>query len=193
MNKVKEQAWNPYVVGALLGGLSWTAYATAGKLLGVTTPFENTAALAGKAAAPEAAAQHAYFQSPDASPAIDWEWMLVAGVFIGSWLSSKASGDRQHEKVHALWKARFGNSVSRRYLGAFGGGALMMMGARLAKGCTSGHGISGVLQFAASSYLFVATFGAVGVFSAYTIFGSRARDEVFGPVKLSTGAEVNHV
>lgn len=192
MNAAKKKAWNPYVVGALIGGLSWFAYATAGKLLGITTPFENTAALAGKTVAPAAAAQHSYFKSPDASPEINWEWMLVLGVFIGAWMSSKISGDRNHEKVHALWRARFGDSVAGRYAGAFVGGGLMMFGARLAKGCTSGHGISGILQFAASSYIFVATFGVVGVLSAYMIFGTKARDEVFGSLKRLDEREAAH-
>lgn len=192
MNPARKKAWNPYVVGALIGGLSWFAYATAGKLLGITTAFENTAALAGKTAVPSAASEHPYFKSPHASPAIDWEWMLVLGVFIGSWISSKSSGDRNHEKVHALWKARFGDNAAGRYAGAFLGGGLMMFGARLAKGCTSGHGISGILQFAASSYIFVATFGVVGVLSAYMIFGSKARDDVFGPLKRSDERETVH-
>jgi uncharacterized membrane protein YedE/YeeE len=46
----------------------------------------------------------------------------------------------------------------------------MMFGARLAQGCTSGHGISGSLQLAVSSWIFVVVFLAVAV-GTQPIFG----------------------
>lgn len=46
----------------------------------------------------------------------------------------------------------------------------MMVGARLAQGCTSGHGITGILQFAISSWIFVPVFGLTGWFIARNLF-----------------------
>ncbi len=43
---------------------------------------------------------------------------------------------------------------------AFVGGAVMAYGARLAGGCTSGHGISGALQLSLSSWIAMACFFA---------------------------------
>lgn len=61
---------------------------------------------------------------------------------VGGFLSSKLSGDRAPgEKIPALWQRRFGPSVGARYGAAFVGGFLLMLGARVAQGCTSGHGI----------------------------------------------------
>jgi uncharacterized membrane protein YedE/YeeE len=66
-----------------------------------------------------------------------------------------------------------GGSRLLRYAAAFGGGALMMFGARMAKGCTSGHGISGTMQFAASSWLFNPIIFASGAAVARALFGRK--------------------
>jgi uncharacterized membrane protein YedE/YeeE len=50
-----------------------------------------------------------------------------------------------------------------------------MYGARLAGGCTSGHGISGSLQLAVSSWTFFLTMFASGVLTALVLFRSRTR------------------
>ena len=47
-----------------------------------------------------------------------------------------------------------------------------MFGARMAKGCTSGHGISGTSQLAASSWLFVPIFMLSGI----AVFVLRMKD-----------------
>lgn len=174
----RKKGWSPYVVGAGIGVLSWFAFASADKPLGITTAFENTAALSIKAAAPMAVRDHAYFNSPEHQPRIGWEWMLVAGVFVGALISSLLSNDRGHSTVPRLWAWRFGNSVALRLLLAAGGGALMMFGARLAKGCTSGHGISGTLQLAASSWLFVGLMFATAIGVAHLLYGRKGANHV---------------
>ena len=61
----------------------------------------------------------------------------------------------------AMWAEKFGPSHAKRYASSFVGGMLLLFGARLAGGCTSGHMISGISQLALSSFLFgMATFGA---------------------------------
>lgn len=177
-NPFTAKSWSPYAVGAAIGVLSWFAFATADRPLGITTAFEYATALLGRLAVPDAASTHAYYQSPEHKPKVDWEWMLVIGVFIGALLSSKLSGDREFTKVPTLWEKRFGPSVSKRFAGAFFGGALMMFGARLAQGCTSGHGISGALQFAVSSWLFVVLLFASAVTTAFVLFGREGGEHV---------------
>jgi uncharacterized protein len=181
MTFVTKKSWSPYVVGAAIGVLSWFAFATVNKPIGITTAFENTAALAGKAAIPQAEQQHEYYQAKakeGKSPKVDWEWMLVLGVFFGALLSAKLSGDRTKEKVPALWAWRFGPSVGKRFAGAFFGAALMMFGARLAQGCTSGHGISGALQLALSSWIFAALLFAAAIATTFLMFGKEGRNHV---------------
>jgi hypothetical protein len=163
-------------VGAGIGVLSWFAFWSANHPIGVTTPFEHSAALIGKAVAPEAAANSSYFA--EENPKIGWEWMLVVGVFFGGLLSARLSGDNNQLKVPPLWDWRFGPSVARRYVVAFFAAGLMMFGARLANGCTSGHGISGTLQLAVSSWVFVVLIFASAIATAFLVYGKEARHHV---------------
>jgi uncharacterized membrane protein YedE/YeeE len=178
MNTLRMRSWSPYVVGALIGVLSWLSFATADKPLGITTAFEYTAALAQGAAAPALAQTNEYYSDPERTPKIDWEWMLVVGVFIGAFISSKLSKDPTTKTVPPLWAWRFGESAAKRFAGAFLGGALMMFGARLAGGCTSGHGISGALQLAVSSWIFVLLLFVSGVATAFLIYGVEGANRV---------------
>jgi uncharacterized membrane protein YedE/YeeE len=99
------------------------------------------------------------------------ETMLVLGLLIGGFVAarlSNASSAPAVEYVHA-------NEVTsgRRYLNAFAGGVLIVFGARLAGGCTSGHIISGITQLAVSSILFGAAVFASGIVTARLIKGGR--------------------
>ena len=180
MNPFRMKSWSPYLVGAGIGVLSWLTFATADKPIGITTAFEYSAALAEKAAAPQVTQPYLEAKVKEGKvPKIDWEWMLVIGVFIGAYLSAKMSGDRApEEKVPPLWRSRFGGSPGVRYVGAFFGGLVMMLGARIAQGCTSGHAISGVLQLAMASWIFVPVMGLAGMAVAFLIYGREGRRHV---------------
>ena len=179
MNVLRRRSWSPYVVGIGIGVLSWFAFATANKPIGITTAFEYTAALTEQAAAPQVAQPYLEAKAKDGkSPKIDWEWMLVVGVFAGAWLSAKLGDDRTERTVPPLWAWRFGPSIPKRLAGAFFGGALMMFGARLAQGCTSGHGISGALQLALSSWIFVVLLFVAGTSMTFALYGREARRHV---------------
>lgn len=180
-NPLSLKSWPPYAVGVGIGLLSWFAFATADKPLGISTSFENTAALTEKAALPEIEQSNGYFAAKAAEgkpPKIGWEWMLVLGVFVGAFFSARLSGDHSSETVPALWRWRFGASPAKRLAVAFLAGAVMMFGARLAQGCTSGHGISGSLQLAASSWVFSAVFFAVATATAFALYGREGADHV---------------
>jgi hypothetical protein len=172
------RSWSPWVVGAAIGMLSWFSFATVDKPIGITTAFEYTAALATRAVAPTTAQTNPYYSAPEKSPKINWEWMLVVGVFAGAFASSKLSGDRTPVVVPARWAERFGTAASKRFAGAFIGGALLMVGARLAGGCTSGHGISGALQLAVSSWVFLITIFTTGVIAAMALYGRHGTSHV---------------
>lgn len=181
LNPLTRKSWSPYVVGTGIGMLSWFAFATADHPIGITTAFENTAALAEKAAAPQVEQTNPLFKKKAEEgkpPKIEWEWMLVVGVFAGAWLSAKLGGDRTEQSIPPLWQWRFGSSVAKRFAGAFFGGALMMFGARLAQGCTSGHGISGALQLALSSWIFVVLLFLSGTAMTFALYGKEARNHV---------------
>ena len=62
----------------------------------------------------------------------------------------------------------------KRYAVAFLGGFVVLYGARLAGGCTSGHMMSGMMQTALSGYLFAAGAFAAAVPTALMLYREEA-------------------
>lgn len=166
---------SPYAIGGALGLLNTFAFATAKRGLGVTTAFESTAALAGRRVAPDAMNVNAYIAKREETPKIDWESLLVAGVLAGSYLAARAASERTTSAVPKNWARRFGPSRALRYAAAFAGGAVMMFGARMAKGCTSGHALTGTAQLALSSWVFSPLMFATAAVVARALYGKEAR------------------
>lgn len=182
MSLFNPRRWNPYIVGVGIGVLSWVSFAFMGKALGTSTTMAKLAGTVTGVVAPDHVAGNAYYGkyfAPDAGKVMfDWQFFLVLALPIGAWLGARlgrADGERFTETVPDLWRRRFGDSVALRWTGAFIGGAVMLFGARMAGGCTSGHGISGGLQFAVSSWTFFFVMFASGVATAFLLFGHTAR------------------
>lgn len=162
--------WTPYLTGAGIGVLSWAAFAIADDPLGITTALS---AIAGYAAMPfvgaEAVWRNAYWAQN--APSLSYGSLFLLGVMLGAWAASVQARQFRVEAVPAAWRRRFGPSTARRFAAAFAGGAIEMYGARLAGGCASGHGISGTLQLALSSWVFtILMFGTAIIFGLY-LFG----------------------
>lgn len=178
MNILRRPVWSPWAVGAGIGVLSWLAFLTAKKPLGVTSPFESAAVALGQKAAPRLTRANRHLARSDDVPALDWESALDVGIVAGSALSALASRDRSRSVAPASSARRHGAQPLTRLATAFVGGAIMMFGARAAKGCTSGHAISGMMQLAASSWVFSPVMAASAVLTARVIHregGRRAR------------------
>lgn len=167
---MKSSRWNPYLVGALIGALSLLTFALADKPIGMSTAIAQAA---GACAVPlvgaEAVANNAYW-AKKAVPAWDYGSLFVVGSFFGALVSALLSRSFKVEAVPAVWRERFGASVMKRLVAAFVGGVVILFGARLADGCTSGHGISGSLQLAVSSWTFFLTMFATGLLTAWILF-----------------------
>lgn len=126
-------AWNPYLAGALSGLVGIFSVWLTGKYFGASTSFVRTAGMIEQLFGPERVAQMSYFVKT--VPHIDWQWMFVAGIFIGSMIAALTSGSFKLQAVPDMWATRFGNkSVALRALTAFIGGIVAMFGARLADG-----------------------------------------------------------
>jgi uncharacterized membrane protein YedE/YeeE len=175
------RSWSPYVVGIGIGVLSWFAFATVNKHLAITLQYEHIAAMLQAAVAPETIESNRYYAVRSAQglePKLGWYLMLLVGVFLGAMLSSWLSDDRSRTLVPPLWRWRFGESKAKRFAAAFVGGAIMVLGARVAGGCTSGHGISGTLQLAVQSWLFIGLAFLAAIATAFLIFGREGRNHV---------------
>lgn len=175
--KTTDGGWNPYLAGALVGLLAIvSAYATTvlmGKThyLGASTTFVRAAGLAEQTVAAEHVAVNPYFSETKIK--IDWQFMLVLGILPGALIASLTDRSFKSETVPPLWAERFGPSVGKRAVGAFLGGIVAMIGARMADGCPSGHGLSGVMQLSVSSLIALALFFGVGVLVAAGIYRRR--------------------
>lgn len=183
MNALRRDRWSPHVVGALIGVLSWVTFAWMGKALGTSTTMVRASGAIVRTAAPEQVEQNAYFAkylgTTDApKPTVDWQFALVVAMILGAFLAARLARSRFRESVPALWSWRFGDSRLRRAAAAFLGGAVLLYGARLAGGCTSGHAISGGLQLSVSSWLFLVSMFASGVVTAFALYGKEGRSHV---------------
>ncbi len=96
----------------------------------------------------------------------NWELIFLAAAFLISLIIALIKGEFKLKSIHSHWEQKRGTSVKNRLIWAFIGGFILLFGARMAGGCTSGHIISGGMQLAISSLIF----GAF-VFSAFIITG----------------------
>jgi uncharacterized membrane protein YedE/YeeE len=84
----------------------------------------------------------------------NWELIFLAGAALSGLVVSLIRKDFKIRLIHSGWSKTQGTSRTKRVFWAFVGGFIMLLGARMAGGCTSGHVISGGMQIAASSLLF---------------------------------------
>jgi uncharacterized membrane protein YedE/YeeE len=160
--------WSPYIVGIGIGTLSWFTFLFSDKPIGCSTAFTRTSGMVERLFRGTRVLEKPYYAK--FPPAIDWEWMLVAGVIIGSFISARLSGEFQVQWIPDRWSAAFGTALFARWSVALVGGIIMGFGARWAGGCTSGHGISGTLQLVVSSWLAAICFFVSGIVTAMVIY-----------------------
>lgn len=154
--------WSPYLVGAGIGVLSWLSFHLASKPIGASSFYATVAGFIAKAVAPLHLKRLDYFK--DNPPRIGWGFVFVLATAAGGFLAAWSGGEFRNEWLHPMWTDHFGeDSMGLRAATALAGGALMAFGARLADGCTSGHGISGTLQLNLGSWLTVAAMFAGGI------------------------------
>lgn len=172
--RTEDGGWSPYLAGALVGLLAVASALATTRLtgktayLGASTTFVRAAGMVERAAAPAHVAENAYFTKEKVQ--VDWQFMLVAGILLGALVSSLTDGSFRREAVPPAWAERFGSSVARRAVGAVLGGAVAMLGARLADGCPSGHGLSGLMQLSVSGFVALACFFGAGVLTAHFVY-----------------------
>ncbi len=83
-----------------------------------------------------------------------WEVPFLFGGLLSGMVISLIRKEFKIKMIHSNWEKYKGNSFAIRSLWAFFGGFILIVGARMAGGCTSGHVISGGMQLAASSLMF---------------------------------------
>jgi len=176
--KTDNGGWSPYLAGALLGllaiasVLATTQFMGKTSYLGASTTFVRAAGLLQQTIATESVVANEYYTKTKIL--VDWQFMLVIGIVLGAFISSIMDKSFRLEAVPPTWEERFGPSIGKRAVWAFVGGIIAMIGARLADGCPSGHGLSGMMQLSVSSFVSLVMFFGVGVLVAYIVYGRRS-------------------
>jgi uncharacterized membrane protein YedE/YeeE len=171
MIDTKDGGWNPYLAGALTGLLLIFSVWAADKYVGASTTFVKVAGIIENQAVPERVAELDYFKKE--KPGVDWQTFFVAGILIGAFISSSTSGSFKLQGTPDMWRERFGPGIPKRAAVAFIGGFIAIMGARLADGCPSGHGLSGSLQLAVSGLISLCCFFIGGMITARIVYGGK--------------------
>lgn len=84
-----------------------------------------------------------------------WEGVMLFGMLIGGFVTSVfLTKSFRISFIPTGWKKYKNTSVLSRMLWSFFAGFVMIIGARLAGGCTSGHFLSGMSQIAVSAMIF---------------------------------------
>lgn len=152
MNDLSGGQWSPYIAGICIGLLTLMTLKFSDKPVGASSAYATVAGMLGKLVAPIHTMKLKYYQ--ENRPALNWELVFVLSAILGSFISAWTGGEFVARMVPELWEKKFGaDSMASYALSAFVGGIFMSFGARLAGGCTSGHGISGTSQLSVASWV----------------------------------------
>lgn len=165
----------PWRLGGLALGLVFLAAVVLVKPIGVSTQFVIFDGILWDAVNPAVVVESVDAKSGYASPnayldksggayaknvanPLNYSFVFVVAMMAGAAVSALLRGGvpKAERAMPPVWRANFGDSSMKRYLVAFVSGFLVLYGARLAGGCTSGHMMSGMMQTAVSGYIFAA-------------------------------------
>lgn len=97
--------------------------------------------------------QYPYLKEINAAGA--WEGVMLLGALTGGFFTSVfITKSFRFSVLPTAWKKYKNSSVLSRLLWSFASGFVMIIGARMAGGCTSGHFLSGMSQVAISAMIF---------------------------------------
>lgn len=162
MNRPADRYADPYLAGIGIGLALLAAYVFAGRGLGASGGFASvvasgTAVVKGATAAAASPATAPYLDHGILSPFHDWLVLELIGVVIGGFLSAWLSG-----RLRVAIERGPRVTDKQRIAFALAGGVLMGIGAKFARGCTSGQGLTGGALLSAGSWVFIMTCFAAG-------------------------------
>ncbi|MCB1415655.1 MAG: YeeE/YedE family protein [Nitratireductor sp.] len=178
--------------GGLALGLVFLAAVLLVKPIGVSTQFVIFDGILWDAVNPSVVVESSEAKSGYASPnaylnksggkyaknvanPVNYSFVFVLAMIGGALLSGVLRGGvaRAERAMPQIWRANFGDNPWKRYAAAFVAGFVVLYGARLAGGCTSGHMMSGMMQTAVSGYIFAAGAFLAGIPTAIYLFGKE--------------------
>jgi uncharacterized protein len=154
VHRIAQPYWNPYLAGLGLGLVLLASFVIMGRGLGASGAFSSLVATGINTVAPAHTKTNEFYSEylgdGSKSPLKDWLVFEVLGVFAGGFISGALAGriKKTVEKGPRI-------SVKGRLFYAFLGGALMGIGAKLARGCTSGQALTGGALLNVGSWAFM--------------------------------------
>jgi uncharacterized protein len=165
-DKTAKPYMNPYIAGFGLGLVLLSAFVIMGRGLGASGAFSSVIATGLETTAPEYAASNEYFSEytggGTVNPLKDWLVFEVIGVILGGFISGALAG---RNKITVEKGPNI--SITKRLAYAFIGGGLMGIGAKFARGCTSGQALTGGALLNTGSWAFMMMVFAGAYAAAY--------------------------
>ncbi|ODR99479.1 hypothetical protein AUC68_05825 [Methyloceanibacter methanicus] len=187
-----QQVPLPWKAGGLLLGLVFFAAVLLVKPIGVSTQFvifdgilwdavDASVVVPSEEAKSGFTSPNAYLDKSGGKYAksvanpLNYGFVFVIAMMAGALMSALLRGGvpKSERAMPQVWRANFGDSVWRRYAATFIAGFLVLFGARLAGGCTSGHMMSGMMQTSLSGYMFAAGAFLAGIPLAVYLFSKE--------------------
>lgn len=145
---------NPYLIGVLLGLVLLSAFVIMGRGLGASAALSTVVAVGVEKVSPSTVENNSFYEGylgdGTESPWKNWMIFEIIGLVIGGFISGAISG---RNKIMIEKGPRISNK--KRLVLAFIGGALMGYGAKLARGCTSGQGLTGGALLSVGGWAFM--------------------------------------
>jgi uncharacterized protein len=160
-HRAAQPYMSPYLAGVGIGVVLLLAYVIMGRGLGASGAFSSVVTAAVSAAAPAHASASPYHMryaaATSAGPITgtgllrDWLVLEVVGIMLGALLSALLAGRFKWGAVERGPNVGHGTRIAY----ALAGGAIMGIGAKLARGCTSGQALTGGALLSVGSWTFV--------------------------------------
>lgn len=171
---------NRWIKGAILLGLSFFIAIFIVKPVGVSTQFSVVSGIIYNAIDEDIITEdssresgykssNAYFDKNEGKLAgeiknpLNYGFIFVLAIPLGSFLGYVLRRNNKKEESFKVINKKvcvFEKTSIREYVVSFIGGFILLFGARMADGCTSGHMMSGMMQSSISGYIFAfAVFG----------------------------------
>ncbi|MBM3469084.1 MAG: lipocalin [Alphaproteobacteria bacterium] len=159
---IRRKAWSPYFAGIIIGSLQIPVFIYMKSSLGTSSSFGAVACFFNSLWSSSSQSQTCL---PTFKPLL--QIGIVVGIFLGAYISSTLSNTRR-SSISPVWPILLNSqSVFKRFMLAFLGGFFLLFGARIANGCTSGNGISGLALLSIGSYVVITSMFVSGMIVSF--------------------------
>lgn len=181
---------NNWIKGAIVLGFSFFIAILLVKPIGVSTQFSVLSVIVHTAVDSDVIVEdssretgykssNAYYDKSEGKLAksiknpLNYDFIFVLSIPVGGYLGyllfSRKKKNEEDNNVESCVLDDNKKSFIRKYVPSFIGGFLLLYGARMADGCTSGHMMSGMMQGSISGYVFAISVFATAIPTAIIV------------------------